>query len=98
MSLPDYVFIVDAEVDAEVEAAWNHWYNAVHLPEITACPGFRQSARYVSERDGIRHYVALYDVDGPNALDSPEFQNRRGWREFSGRVRWTSRLCRRIVP
>ena len=46
MPLPEYIFAVDAAVDAAVEAAWNKWYDEVHLPEITACPGFRQSARF----------------------------------------------------
>jgi hypothetical protein len=97
MPLPEYVFAVDAEVDPSVESAWNEWYNKVHLPEITACPGFRQSARYLSEHNGVRHYVALYELDGPEALQSAEFSQRRGWREFTGRVKWTSRFYRRIA-
>jgi hypothetical protein len=36
MALPEHIFVVDAEVDPSVEAAWNDWYNEVHLPEITA--------------------------------------------------------------
>jgi hypothetical protein len=67
MALSEHIFVVDAEVDPSVEAAWNEWYNTVHL-EITACPGFRQSARYVSEHDGMRHYVAVYELDQPEAL------------------------------
>jgi hypothetical protein len=97
MALSEHIFVVDAEVDLSAEAAWNDWYNNVHLPEITACPGFGQSARYVSEHDGVRHYVAVYELDGPEALGSAEFNQRRGWREFTGRVRWTSRLYRRIA-
>ncbi len=97
MPLPALLFIVDAAVDASVEADWNKWYNEVHLPEITACPGFRQSARYVSEQDGVRHYVAVYEIDGPEALRSPEFNRRRGWRQFAGHVTWTSRLYRQIA-
>jgi antibiotic biosynthesis monooxygenase (ABM) superfamily enzyme len=97
MPLSEYIFVVTAEVDPHVEAAWNEWYNGVHLPEITACPGFTQSARYVSEHNGVRHYVALYELDGPEALHSAEFNQRRGWREFAGHVRWTSRLYHRIA-
>jgi antibiotic biosynthesis monooxygenase (ABM) superfamily enzyme len=97
MPLPQHVFVVDAEIDPSVEAAWNRWYTEVHLPEIAACPGFRQSARYVAERDGKRHYLAIYEVDGPEALASAEFNARRGWGEFAGKVTWTSRLYRRIA-
>jgi hypothetical protein len=96
MAVSECIFVVAAEIDPAVENAWNEWYNKVHLPEITACPGFRRSARYVSELGGGRHYVAIYELDGPEALDSPEFNQRRGWREFAGRVKWTSRLYHRI--
>jgi antibiotic biosynthesis monooxygenase (ABM) superfamily enzyme len=92
MPLPEHVFVVDAAVDPSFEAAWNEWYNDVHLPEITACPGIRQSARYVCAQDGARHYIAIYEVDGPETLRSAEFNQRRGWREFAGHVKWTSRL------
>lgn len=97
MPLPALLFIVDAAVDPAVEADWNKWYNEVHLPEITACPGFRQSARYVSEQEDGRHYLAIYELDSPEALRSVEFNERRGWREFAGRVKWTSRLYRQIA-
>ncbi len=97
MPFPEYIFCVDVAVDPSVESAWNKWYNEVHLPEITACPGFRQSARYVSEQDDARHYIAIYEVDGPEALRSSEFNQRRGWREFAAHVKWTSRLYHRIA-
>lgn len=97
MLLPQHIFVVDATIDPAVEGAWNAWYNDIHLPEITACPGFRQSARYVADQNGERHYLAIYEIDGPDALQSAEFQQRRGWREFAGRVKWTSRLYRRIA-
>ena len=54
-------------VPAEIEADWNRWYNEVHLPEITACPGFITSRRYVSDSGGTRRYVAVYALDGHSA-------------------------------
>jgi hypothetical protein len=45
----------------------------------------------------LGHYIALYSVNGPEALRSVEFSERCGWREFADRVRWTSRLSRRIT-
>jgi hypothetical protein len=45
----------------------------------------------------VRHYVALYELDGPEALHSAEFNQRRGWREFTGKVKWTSRLYRGVA-
>ena len=47
-NLPNCLLIVTAEVDAEVEAEWNRWYDAVHLPDALACPGVKSGRRYVS--------------------------------------------------
>src|SRR5579863_5480891 len=97
MPLPEYVFVVDATIAPSVETAWNTWYDEVHLPEIVACPGFREGARYCAEKDGERHYLAIYAIDGPEALQSTEFNQRRGWSGFADKVKWTSRLYRRIA-
>ncbi len=97
MTLPACLLRVAAEVEPEVEAEWNRWYDEVHLPEIVDCPGFRHAARYVAAADGKRFYQALYDLDGPQALDGPEFAKRRGWDRFRPQLRWTTRLGRRIA-
>jgi hypothetical protein len=98
MTLPAWFLAVDAEVDPEVEPDWNAWYDTVHLPEIAECPGFVEAARYVSEVDGRRHYIAVYELSGPEAIDSPEFADRRGWAHFAAHVRATVRTYQRITP
>lgn len=86
MDLPDCMLVVRAQVAVEVESAWNRWYNEVHLPEITACPGFIASRRYKAESAGGRRYIALYALERPEALESAEFAARRGWAEFKPHV------------
>ncbi|MSP02315.1 MAG: hypothetical protein EXR07_14875 [Acetobacteraceae bacterium] len=89
MALATHLLIVAATVDPSVEADWNRWYNEIHLPEIRDCPGFRSGQRFVSPGlDGTRRYVAIYEVDGPEAFDTPEFNARRGWGPFTGKVTW----------
>jgi hypothetical protein len=92
VTLPAWILIVDAEVDPEVDEEWNRWYDDVHLPEISASPGFRDAARYVTVADGERHYVTIYALDGPDATATAEFARRRGWGSFSDSVRATVRL------
>ena len=100
--LPDCLLIVIAEIDAEVEAAWNTWYDTVHLPDALACPGIHVGRRYVSESPASvtvhgqrtisdsRTYTTVYEIDGPEVLETPEFQAMRGWHEFAGRISaWT---------
>src|SRR5437763_262449 len=89
--LPGCLLIVTAEVDAEVEAEWNVWYDTVHLPDALACPGVLRGRRYVqageasqsdrgtSSRSSARVYTTVYELSGPEAVTTPEFQKMRGW-------------------
>jgi len=98
-ALPKCLLIVTAEVDPEVEAEWNRWYDEVHLPAALACPGVLRGQRYVSagplsetlrgERRQLatRIYTTVYELDGPQAVETPEFQAMRGWYQFAPRVR-----------
>ena len=96
---PPCLLIVTAEVDAEVEFRWNHWYDTVHLPDSLKCPGVRRGRRYVSsgeisettrgktEKTPRRIYTTIYELDSPSATTTPEFQAMRGWYEFAPHVR-----------
>jgi hypothetical protein len=104
---PKCLLIVTAEIDAEVEAAWNQWYDTVHLPDALKCPGVRRGRRYVSsgevsetasgrtERVARRIYTTIYELDDPGAATTPEFQAMRGWYQFASHVRSRTQT---IVP
>ena len=101
---PGYLLIVTAEVDAEVEAEWNRWYDTVHLPDALACPGVLRGRRYVqsgeasqsargtSSRTAAKVYVTVYELAGPEAVTTPEFQKMRGWYHFAPHIRATTRV------
>lgn len=95
-AFPEYMLVVDVSVDPNVEDEWNRWYNEVHLPEIVDCPGFRRSARYVSGQED-RHYLSVYEIAGPQALETTEFSNRRGWSIFKDSVKPSVRVYHRIA-
>ena len=98
MTLPRELLIVNATIDPSVEEDWNRWYDEQHLPEIVACPGFRSGQRYVAQQaDGVRVYVCIYEIDGPEALESVEFQSRRGWGPFVDRVKFQTLRFSRIA-
>ncbi len=53
------------------EAAFNAWYDREHIPLRMGAPGFRSAQRY---RDGrTLNYLAVYEMDGPDVLASPEY-------------------------
>lgn len=98
------LLIVTAEVDPEVEADWNRWYDEVHLPDALACPGVLSGRRYVTARPAVevdrgartpreaKLYTTVYELAGPEAVDTPEFTTMRGWAEFAPRVRSETRV------
>ncbi len=104
---PECLLIVTVEVDAEVEAEWNRWYDTVHLPDALKCPGVRRGRRYVStgeiaervdgkaEKSTRRIYTTIYELDSPAVTATPEFQAMRGWYQFAPRVRCRTQT---IVP
>ena len=99
MDQAKYLLIVTAEVDEAVEADWNRWYDTVHLPDALACPGVLSGRRFCStgdvratdrgtaSRTAGRVYTTIYELTGPDAVQSAEFQAMRGWYEFAPHVR-----------
>jgi hypothetical protein len=96
--LPACLLIVTARIDGDVEDAWNRWYDEVHLPEALACPGVLAGRRYRADgaaatsdhgdrdQDEARVYIAVYELSGPEALDTPEFAAMRGWYQFAEHI------------
>lgn len=107
-SFPTHLLIVTVEVDPEVEADWNRWYDEVHLPDALKCPGVKRGQRYVSvgemsestagKREKItkRIYTTIYEIDSPAAVETPEFQAMRGWYQFSPHVRSRTQVVAKV--
>jgi hypothetical protein len=81
---------VRVDVDPDHEEEFNRWYDEVHLPDMMGCPGFRRARRFVAAPVTTKKgappptytcpkYVALYEIDSEEVLQTPEFQDRRGW-------------------
>ena len=97
-ALPRCLLIVTAEVDSAIEAEWSRWYDEVHLIDALACPGVLRGRRYVTSGEvsesvrGARSaaarkvYTTVYELAGPEAVTTPEFQAMRGWARFAPHV------------
>jgi hypothetical protein len=94
MALPEWVMVVAGEVDVEVLNEWNTWYDEVHLPEIVDCPGFERATRYVGG-DDVTAFVTIYELSSRDAMQTPEFAERRGFGPVADRVRAKTRLYHR---
>lgn len=58
------------------EDAFNGWYDNHHTPShVQGVPGFLSAMRYRSEAGP--HYLAVYELTGPGALDCEEYRSRK---------------------
>lgn len=86
------LLLMMVDVADEHEAAFNTWYNDVHIPELLTLPGFLSAERFRQVGPGIR-YLALYRLSDTAAADSEAFQR---WRERSESTDlWVTRFTAR---
>ncbi len=69
------IFMVYTDVNPKHEEEFNAWYNTEHLPELLAVPGILTAARYEATKGGPK-YLAVYELEGVEVLQTPEFKNR----------------------
>ncbi len=81
-----YLFVASMDVEPAKEALFNEVYDTEHVPNLLKVPGVHSVARLEGEpfaisiggekksvaHDGPRH-SALYEIDGPEVLVSPEW-------------------------
>ena len=80
------IFLVFADVPAEMEDDFNRWYNEEHIAELLAIPGFLDAARYEAVQGGPR-YLAVYELANPEVRDSAAYK------EYASRPsEWSQRI------
>jgi hypothetical protein len=94
-----YLFVASMDVDADKETLFNEVYDNEHIPNLLKVPGVHAVTRMVGEHfamsisgaekkmahDGAR-YNAIYEIDGPHVLNSPE------WAKAVEEGRWPSQV------
>jgi len=90
-----YLFVVSMDVDPDKEALFNEVYDTEHVPLICKVPGVKAASRIQGEpftmqlagksmekaHEGPR-YTAIYEIDSPAVLLSPE------WAKYAEQGRW----------
>ena len=90
-----YLFIVSMDVAPEREALFNEVYDTEHIPSLLEVPGVRACYRLKGEPFSVAIggevkeqpapsplYTAVYEIDSPEVLTSPE------WADAVERGRW----------
>jgi hypothetical protein len=66
------MLIVRTNPPADFEEELNDWYDTDHIAERLAVPGFETGRRYVVAGGGHR-YLALYDIESIEVLQTPRY-------------------------
>ncbi len=77
---------VSMDVVSECEEEFNAWYSEEHVPRIAKVPGVVSAHRFIAS-DGFSRYLALYFVEGPSTLMSPDYA-------YATETPWTYRVRR----
>ena len=62
------------DIDPANEADFNRWYEEEHLDERMAIPGFINARRFTALEGGPK-YLALYDLESPDVLQSAPYRH-----------------------
>ena len=62
------------DIDAAHEAEFHRWYEEEHLTERMAIPGFITARRFQAIEGGPK-YLALYDLETPDVLQSAAYRH-----------------------
>jgi len=95
-----YVFIASMDVEPDKEAIFNEVYDTEHIPTLMKVPGVQSVTRLKGEafnfsvggeEKRIEHagpvYSAVYEIDGPHVLVSPEWAKAVEAGRWPGQVR-----------
>ncbi len=87
--MADYIYLVQMDIPAEHEEAFNRIYDTQHVPNILNAPGCHGCTRYRLESadvDGVARYAAVYEIDSPDTPTSD------GWKAESEKGDWASQV------
>jgi len=80
-----YVFVIRIGVADDLDHdAFNAWYDNEHVPEV-APAGLRRGRRFASDIPD-RPYMAIYDMDARDTLQSEALAKVRGFHQFTPQV------------
>jgi hypothetical protein len=68
------LFYVYTDQGAVPEAEFHDWYDHEHGPARLTVPGIRSGRRYRALDDQKPPWLALYELDSPDVIDSPSYK------------------------
>ena len=85
-----HAFVVQLDIPAEHEAEFNRVYDTEHFPMLSKVPGVHSAARYRLDHSTIPtmpRYLAIYEVDSAEIINSPAWQEASDLGEWKPKIR-----------
>jgi hypothetical protein len=85
-----YIYLVQMDIPAAHEADFNRIYDTEHVPMLSKVPGVIKVTRYRLEKSNdsrMQKYLAIYEIDSPDIVDSPEWQKAGEWGDWAPKIR-----------
>ena len=85
-----YVYVVQMDIPEHLEGEFNRIYDEDHVPTILKVPGVRSCTRYRLEHSTIQtmpRYLAIYEVDRAEIINSPAWQEASDLGEWKPKIR-----------
>src|SRR6266851_1082125 len=89
-SVVSYVYVVQMDIPQHLEAEFNRIYDEDHVPTILKVPGVRSCTRYRLDHSTIPtmpRYLAIYEVDSAEIVNSPAWQEASDLGEWKPKIR-----------
>jgi hypothetical protein len=89
-AIVSYVYVVQMDIPQHLEAEFNRIYDEDHVPTILKVPGVRSCARYRLDHSTIPtmpRYLAIYEVDSAEIINSPAWQEASDLGEWKPKIR-----------
>ena len=77
-----YLYLVQMDVAHDHEAMFNEVYDAEHVPALLSVPGVRRGSRYRNPSPTAPRYLAAYELDSPQVIESA------AWKTAGESGRW----------
>jgi hypothetical protein len=70
----------------DLEPSFNAWYSVEKIAQLLAKPMFRAVQRFRLVQGNGRGYLALWQVDGPAAFDTPQYKADWGFAQWRDHI------------
>jgi len=77
-----YLYLVRMDVAHDHEVTFNEVYDAEHVPALLSVPGVRRGSRYRNPSPTDPRYLAAYELDSPQVMESA------AWKTAGESGRW----------